>query len=254
MSAPRGAVSTSTSSVRPNLVPQEVVRQLMVGDVEVFRTFVLSMHNAMSDHVESRGLRMTVTEDELFTYFLSAVRTRCYRASRKYEAHDPAFHLRCNSAWALPAMFAAIVDKIGVVELTVPRAVFVPVWNTALNELTFTQPAQLVQITGKLRSLADHPDLKMAFVSAIQNNETGDQEVMTLIPLRDELGRIREIRGKVPFDGVSAAIVYALHMVHGFYEAVEASMLERVCTLENPYRLYAEEVQEALLNVAWRVA
>lgn len=252
--ANNAAQSSATSSVRPNLVIREVVRQRMIGDLEIFKSFVSSMHTALTDHVETRGLRMTVSEPELFKYFLTAVRARTYRASRQYEAHDPTFHIKCGSAWCLPAAFAAIVDKIGVVELDVPRATFVPVWSSEFSDLTYTQPAELIPTSSKLRSFADHPDLKLTFVHAIQNNVTGDSEVMSLIPLRDATGRIREIRGRVPFDGVSAATVYALHMVHGFYDELEPRILERIVNLENPYRIYAEELAELFLHVAWKVA
>lgn len=254
MPAASAANTSATSSVRPNLVIREVVLQRMIGDLAVFSAFTSSMYNALTDHVETRGLRMTVTEEELLKYFLTAVRARAYRASRQYEAHDPTFHIKCGSAWCLPASFAAIVDKIGVVELDVPRATFVPQWSPEYNELTYHQPAELIPTTAKLRSLADHPDLKLTFAHAIQNNITGDSEVMSLIPLRDATGRIREIRGRVPFDGVSAATVYALHMVHGFYDALEPRILERVVNLENPYRIYAEELAELFMHVAWKVA
>jgi len=226
----------------------------MIGDLEVFRSFVLSMYTALSDHVESRGLMMTVSYDETVKYFLTAVRARTYKASRQYEAHDPTFHIKCGSAWCLPASFAAIVDKIGVVELDVPRATFVPVWPSSLNSETWSQPAELIPTTARFRSLADHPDLKLTFANAIQSNITGDNEVMSLIPLRDDLGRIREIRGRVPFDGVSAVTVFALQMVHGFYEGLESRILQRVVDLENPYRIYAEELNELFMHVAWKVA
>jgi hypothetical protein len=254
MAAANAANSPATSSVRPNLVIREVVRQGMIGDIEVFRSFVTSMYSALTDHVETRGLRMTVSIEETQKYFLTAVRARAYKASRQYEAHDPTFHIKCGSAWCLPASFAAIVDKIGVVELDVPRATFVPVWPVSLNEFTYSQPMELVPTTAKFQSLADHPDLRLTFAHALQNNVTGDSEVMSLIPLRDELGRIREIRGRIPFDGVSAATVYALQMVHGFYNELEPRVLERIMNLENPYRVYAEELNELFMHVAWKVA
>jgi len=254
MSAAKAASTTSTNFVRPNLVTREVVTQTVVGDIEVFRAFTGSMHRALSDHVESRGLKMLVSSDELFTYYLTAVRARTYRANRQYEPHDPTFHIKCNSAWCLPATFAAIVDKVGVVELDVPRATFVPIWPDTLNDFTYSQPSQLVPTTAKLAALSDHPDLSLTFVSAIQSNVTGDAEVMSLIPLRDETGRIREIRGRIPFDGVSAVTVYALQLVHGFYETLEPLFLERIMNLENPYRIYAEELTELLMQVAWKVA
>lgn len=251
--ATNAASSSATSSVRPNLVTREVVRQLMVGDLEIFTTFTGSIYAALVEHVESRGLRMTISEAEMLKYFLTAVRTRTYKASRQYEAHDPTFHIKPSSSWCLPASFASIVDKIGVVELDVPRATFVPVWPVEYNELTYNQPVELIPTTAKFKSLADHPDLNLTFVHAIQNNISGDHEVMSLIPLRDQTGRIREIRGRVPFDGVSAATVYALHMVHGFYGELEPRILERVVNLENPYRVYAEELRELFMHVAWKV-
>jgi len=254
MAAAFAASKPTANAVRPNLVTREVVLQTMVGDIDVFRSFTGSMHNALSDHIESRGLRMTVTVDELFKYYLTAVRARTYRANRQYEAHDPTFYIKCNSAWCLPATFASLVDKIGVVELDVPRATFVPVWPKAYDELTYSEPAELIPTTSKLKSIADHPDLNLTFVSAIQNNITGDAEVMSLIPVRDETGRIREIRGRVPFDGVSAVTVYALNMVHGFYASLESQVLDRVVNFENPYRIFAEELAELFMQVAWKVA
>jgi hypothetical protein len=254
MSAAKAASVTTTNFLRPNLVTREVVRQTVVGDIDVFRSFSGSVHTALTDHVESRGLRMTVSDEELVKYFLTAVRARVYRANRQYEPHDPTFHIKCNSAWCLPATFASIVDKIGIVELDVPRATFVPVWPETLNEFTYTQPSELVPTTSKLASLADHPDLRLTFVTAIQNNVTGDAEVMTLVPVRNEQGQIRQIRGRVPFDGVSAVTVYALQMIHGFYAAFEPRVLERVLNMENPYRIYAEELAELFLQVAWKVA
>lgn len=248
------AISSASNRVRPNLVTREVVFQDMIGDLEVFESFVGSMHTALTDHVETRGLRMTVSKPELSKYFLTAVRARIYKANRQYAPHDPTFHIKTGSAWCLPSSFAAIVDKIGVVELDVPRAVFVPVWSEEFSELTYHQPADLIPTTNKLKSLADHPDLCLTFAHAIQSNVTGDSEVMSLIPLRDATGRIREIRGRVPFDGVSAATVYALHMVHGFYGQLESSILERVVNMENPYRIYAEELAELFMHVAWKVA
>lgn len=256
MSAPgnKGAATPGVSKLSPTLVPREVVRQLIMGDLEVFRTFVGAMHTALTDHVESRGTRMTVSEPELFTYLLTAVRTRTYRAAKKYGDHDPSFHIRTNSMWCLPSQFATIVNKIGVVELNVPRATFVPMWNVEHNEFTYSRPEELVPTTQRLRSLADHPDLRLTFIEAMASNETGDEEVLAMIPLRDELGRIREVRGKVNYDGVSASVVFLLSMVNGFYSALDQALVERIANLENPYAFYGEEMSRLLTETAWRVA
>lgn len=148
------------------------------------------------------GMPFPVTRDELLRYAYTAVKARVSRVN------NVRFHIRCDDSWSLPTPLAAALSGLGRVQLESPVAELIPVWNPVLDPMIL-EYREWHRISQKLRAVERDPDAKILFAHAIAGDRNGDEVLMALIPVRDETGRMVEIRSRNDFDAI-AGFVYLL--------------------------------------------
>lgn len=174
------------------------------ADTELFELFVGSLWDAMNEQWGAMhdGMPLPVSQEELIAYSYTAVRTRISRVT------NSRFYARCDDDWCLPAIIAHIVNQIGRVALEQPVVTIVPVWDP-INDIKLVQD-QLTwwSITNRMRTIKADPHMRVVFVKSLSGEKIGSPDVMSLIPVRDELGRIVRVYGKKPVDGMAAAVFF----------------------------------------------
>jgi hypothetical protein len=98
-----------------------------------------------------------------------------------------------------------------------------------------------------LRVMAKDPDCKFIFADAISGDRRGDETLMALIPVRDELGRILEIRGQKDFDAVAGVAYFILDLQP---ENMDGRALTRHPLLMPPYFLRTAAVIQYMTRYA----
>lgn len=217
----------TTSDVTPLYAGRE---ELMVfkTDASYFRRFAESTYKSHAYKWESvhpnSSFDTRITLEEWTKYAFTALRARIARVNDESGVRVP----RSDQEWQIPSMIATVLNGIGRVTVDVPALTIVPVWNPEYDVELLTIP-EWQMITAKLRAIAaDREYTKFIFVRSLTGDRNGDKTVMDLIPVRDELGRVRQLRGTHPFDGVSAFIYLACGFMPDLYEGVPLPTLERL--------------------------
>lgn len=148
------------------------------------------------------GVEFPVSRDDLLKYCYTAVRARVARVNNER------FHIRCDDAWALPTPIAAALAGIGVVYTESPIMEIRPKWNHSLDPMIL-EYRDWHRLSQRLRAIERDQDAKILFARAIAGDVSGDDILLSLIPVRDEMGRVREIVSRQDFDPI-AAFVYLL--------------------------------------------
>lgn len=248
----KDATTTDALAIKASVLTPKVVKMTVMSDLTRFNNHVSAMYRAMEIEVSAHKLKMPFSVEELTKYLLTAVRTRVYRVSAQYVSLARDFHIRCNSEWYLPTKFAAIVNALGVFESTVPNAIYVPVWFESHNDKTFTKPEEILEISMGLRSLEGVTSLR--FSRGILSTLSGDEAVMTVIPLRNADGQIDEVRSHKPIHGIQAVTVVVTGMVHGFYSQLEDEMVREFTALSAPWHFTQEQLSYMATRASWDVA
>lgn len=156
-------------------VPQTGMLQVEVKPVTTeLRQLVSLVHADISYGVSVSEGVMTVSEEDLLRYVVTALRTRVAHVNRER------FHLRVQEPWALPHVFNYIVSAVGRVELDMITVV--PVWNAEADALVMSYEEQ-VQTTQRLRALKFRG---YDFARALSAERLGHVQVMTLVHIDDE--------------------------------------------------------------------
>lgn len=176
-------------------------------DAGLFIAFV----NEIRESIEARyvivsgghPMNFPVTEEEFVKYAFTAVRTRVARVNNDRWA------IKTNDPWQLPSVLAAAINGIGRVSLERPVVTIVPVWNPQYDEYLLTT-REWHSITQRLRAVANNSEMKIVLVKAIADDRSGDEALMSLVPIRDERGRIVKLaKWDMEVDTI-AAVVYLL--------------------------------------------
>jgi len=148
------------------------------------------------------GTNFPVVKAAFVRYCYTAVRARVARV------RNERFHTRCDDPWAVPTPIAAALAGIGRVTLESPALEIIPKWNEELDELLLDQ-AHTREVTLLLRSVERDADAKLLFAHAIAGDKAGDDMLLALVPVRDNMGRVIELRSRSEFDPI-AGLVYLL--------------------------------------------
>jgi len=181
-------------------ISSQEVEVAVLDDVTVFTRHVVATHHALAyrwslDHV---GLQPPVTDEEATRYAISAARTRVARVNNER------FDLRCDDRWCLPAQIAVPINGVGRVTMERKIVNIKPIWNTALDTQLLTRN-QWFDISQRLRAMTDYPGSKTVMVDALAGEKSGDEVLMSLIPVRDEHGAITILRSEYDIDAIAAA-------------------------------------------------
>jgi hypothetical protein len=175
-----------------------------------------------------------VTREEWMMYAFTALRSRLARVN------DEPGQIRSDDEWQIPSMIASILNAVGKVTIDAPAMQYTPVWNKVFDNMVLSKP-DWARVTAKLRSLAaDRDNAKFVFVRSLAGDRTGDRMIMDLIPVRDEVGRIRRLHSHQPVDGVAAFVYLAM----GFAPEVYANLTLDVHPRALPGRYLDTDVLE----------
>jgi hypothetical protein len=233
-------------------VVEEVVQMVVFkNDAELFVGFVTDIYDAIASQYVivsgGRPMDFPVTQEEFIKYAFTAVKTRTARiANNTATAEGVRWPIRTNDSWQLPSILAAAINGIGIVTLEAPVVTIVPVWNPAYDPYLLTV-REWNSITQRLRAVANNSEMKIVLVKAIADDKSGDEAIMSLIPIRDELGRISRLGAYHQVDTI-AAVVYLLA---GFDPDIYAGMtLATHPMLLPPYYVTAAALHQGL----WRLS
>lgn len=227
-------------------VVEEVLEvKVFSEDARLFTEFVSDIYDAIAaQYVNVTGsipMTMPVTREEFIAYAFTALRTRVARVNNER------FPIRCNDPWQLPSVLAAAINGIGRVTLETPVVTITPVWNPAYNEAVL-DVRTWHSVTQRLRAIAANSEMKLVLIKAIADDKSGDENILSLVPVRDELGQIVQLRKREHEVDPIAAVVYLLA---GFAPDIYAGLsLATHPLLLPPYYITVAALHQNL----WRLA
>lgn len=214
-------------------------------DANLFTQFVSDIYDAIAaQYVNVTGrtpMAFPVTREEFVDYAFTALRTRVARVNNER------FPIRCNDPWQLPSVLAAAINGVGRVTLETPVVTITPVWNSDYNDHVL-DVRMWHSVTQRLRAVAANSEMKLVLIKAIADDKSGDENVLSLVPVRDELGRITQLRNREHEVDPIAAVVYLLA---GFAPDIYAGLsLATHPLLLPPYYITVAALHQNL----WRLA
>jgi len=177
----------------------EEVEVEALSDTEIFTSYVTKVYNALTyrwsmDHI---GGTPTVSLEVFIRYCLTAVNSRLGRVNNERT------NVRCDARWCLPPQIAVPINGMGRVNLERPVALIKPMWPHALDGeiMSYEEWHATSQL---LRGMTEYPGSKFVMADALSGDRTGDDVLMSLIPVRDENGRIITLRSSYDIDAIAA--------------------------------------------------
>lgn len=220
---------------------QDMVLWKFESDAEIFERFVGDIWDVYNERwgMYHNGQLLPVSKLDFVRYAYTAVKTRVSRV------RGERFHLRCDEPWQLPAPLAVAINGLGRVSLEAPVVTLLPAWNPEYDSRLITEQREWYQITERLRAVGNDPDCKIILVKALAGDRTGDENVMSLVPIRDELGRLVRLHAHHPVDAVAATV----YLISGFQPDVYREYTLRT----HPQTLPAYYMEAAALTqYLWR--
>lgn len=219
-------------------------------DAELFAQFVGDMYVSIETAYEtvapnSSGLSFTL--EDFTKYAFTAMAARVRRITNDHSLINGArFEIRCDAPWALPATLAAVINAVGRVTMESPVITIEPVWNHAYDDQVLTE-AQWYRISQAIRATERVVGMKLVLVNQLAKDPSGDDALMSLIPVRDEMGRIMQLGHRTtPVDPAAAAV----YLISGFDPDIYAGVsLALHPLLLPPFYVTAGEVRQNL----WRL-
>jgi hypothetical protein len=219
-------------------------------DADLFVQFAGEMYDAIETayvSVAPNSTPMLFTKDEFVKYAFTAMCARVRRISNDHTLiNGERFEIRCDHPWALPATMAAVINAVGRVSMDVPVVTVVPVWNHAYDEFVLPERTWH-RVSQAIRAVARVEGMKLVLVDQLAKDPSGDEHLLSLIPVRDEMGRIVRVSHRtMPVDPAAAAVF----LISGFDPDIYAGVsLALPAMLLPPYYVEAGEVQQNL----WRL-
>lgn len=228
-------------SIEREYAEKELNVTVLSQDVAMFERFISEQFDIIDMRwVAYKSTETPVTREEFLRYAYTAVRTRVARV------RNERFHVRCDSEWQLVTGLAAMLAQIGRVTITAPSVTIIPKWNEELNASLMSRE-EFLSVSQRLRMMAKDPDCKFVFADAISGDKSGDPVLMALIPVREEDGRIKTIRGQKDFDAVAGVSFFILDLDP---EGIDGAALNTHPLLLPPYFLRVAVVMQYMTRYA----
>jgi hypothetical protein len=194
------------------------------NDATLFTEFVGEIYDSIEAQyvtVAGCGDALPFTKTDLINYAFTAMCTRVRRVNNdRSPINGEQFEIRCDDPWQLPAAIAAVINSVGRVMVESPVLEIVPVWNHEYDSHVLSQSAWH-RITQRLRAVSRAENMKLVLVSALAGDKTGDEMLMSLIPVRDEMGRVIQVGHRTtPVDPIAAAV----YVISGFDPEIYAGV------------------------------
>jgi len=227
-------------------VVEEVLEvKVFSEDATLFTEFVSDIYDAIAaQYVNVTGstpMAFPVSREEFVAYAFTALRTRVARVN------NDRWPIRCNDPWQLPSVLAAAINGVGRVTLETPVVTITPVWNSEYGTMLL-DVRSWHSVTQRLRAVAANSEMKLVLIKAIADDKSGDENVLALVPVRDNMGRIVQLRQREHEVDPIAAVVYLLA---GFAPDIYAGLtLATHPLLLPPYYITVAALHQNL----WRLA
>lgn len=194
------------------------------NDAALFVEFVSDIFDAIEVeyvNVAGCGDALPFTKDDFIKYAFTAMCARVRRVNNdRSMINGERFEIRCDDPWQLPAAIAAVINSVGRVTLENPVITIEPVWNHEYDTWILSQ-RQWHRVTQQLRAVSRAENMKLVLVNALAGDRSGDEMLMSLIPVRDEMGRIVQIAHRTqPVDPIAAAV----YVISGFDPEIYAGV------------------------------
>lgn len=223
------------------MAAEEVRMPVFATDGALFRRFVDSVYEAHAEKWLAYRSTFPVTKEEWMKYAFTALRSRLARVN-----NEPGF-IRTDGDWCIPAIIAHLINGIGIVVNDTPVCTLIPVWNDEYNDMVLSRE-EWYTVTRKMRVIdSDKEKMKAVFVRNMAGDRHGDPDIMNLVPVRDETGRVRRLHSNVPIDGVAAFVYLAADFLPGIYGPLT---LETHPMLLPPRFIEAVAVSQGYLELA----
>jgi len=237
-----------TGSCR-TVAEEKMAMTVFKNDAQLFTDFVGAVFDSIENEYVTVGCGDTVpfTKTDLVKYAFTAMCARVRRVTNdRSRVNNVPFEIRCDHPWAMPANIAAVINAVGRVMLEAPVLTIEPVWNHDYDEMVLDE-ASWHRVSQRLRAIARVPHMKLVLVSALSGDKGGDEMLMSLIPVRDEMGRIIQAGHRTqPVDPIAAAIYFISGFDPEVYQGVSLALHP---LLLPPYFVSVGEVRQNL----WRI-
>jgi hypothetical protein len=213
------------------------------NDADLFVEFVGDVYDSIeAAYTATPGCGdLQVSKTELVKYAFTGMKTRIARVRNERS------EIRCDDPWQMPAILAAVINSVGRVIIENPIITIEPRWNHEYDEYLLTQ-REWFSITQRLRAIARTEHMKLVNVTALSGDRSGDEMLMSLIPVRGEDGRIIQIGHRtMPVDPIAAAV----YVISGFDPEIYAGVsLALHPLLLPPYYITVGSLRQNL----WRIS
>lgn len=221
------------------------------NDATLFIEFVGDVYDSIESQyvvVAGDGGELPFTKTDFVKYAFTAMCTRVRRVNNdRSSVNNERFEIRCDDPWRMPAVIAAVINAVGRVVLEQPVITIEPVWNHDYDEYVLTVQ-QWHRVSQQLSAVARVEGMKITLVNALAGDRSGDEMLMSLIPVRDEMGRIVQVAHRTtPVDPIAAAV----YIISGFDPEIYAGVsLALHPLLLPPYYVTVGAVRQNL----WRLS
>lgn len=194
------------------------------NDSALFQEFVSDVYDAIeAQYVAVTGTTtgLPFTKQDLTKYAFTAMCSRVRRVNNdRTPINGERFEIRCDDPWRIPAIIAAVVNGVGRVTIENPVVTVIPVWNHDYDEMILSERAWH-RISQQIAGVAQTDGMKMTIVNALAGDRSGDEMLMSLIPVRDEMGRVVQVGHRnSPVDPIAAAV----YIISGFDPEIYAGV------------------------------
>jgi len=181
-------------------VGEEQVNVTVLSEYSAFDEFIDGVYDAISSRwgMYHFGVDFPVTQENFRRYAYTAVGARVARV------RGERFHVRCDDAWSIPAVIAGILAGIGRVTVESPIVTLMPSVDPSITQY-YMGYDEWSKTSRDLRGVEKDPSCKFMFAHAIDGTKTGDEALMSLIPVTDEAGRLVELRQQYEIHPIAAA-------------------------------------------------
>lgn len=203
------------------LSAEEVIMPVFSTDAELFVKFVDTVYDAHAEKWAAYHDEFPVVREDWQRYAFAALRSRLARVNNDpgslRATEDRPGYIRSDEVWEIPSIIAHVINSIGIVSVDEPAFTVKPVWNREYDEMLLTR-TEWQRITHKMRIVsADKDFMKAIFVRNLSGERSGDPDVMNIVPVRDELGRIQRLHTERPIDGIAAFVYLAVGFLPEMY-------------------------------------
>lgn len=222
-------------------IADEEMEVTVLRDSDIFERFVTSVYDTINERYGCAhgGAIMPITLEEFIRYSYTAVRARVARVnSERVQINGLNWQVRCDDTWALPTPIAFIVAGIGRVQMEMPIISIKPSWNNE-HDVHILNYEEWSIISRRLRAIEADRANQLTLAHALEGGKNGDEQLMSLIPVRDALGRVTELRSHGIFDPVAAASYLIL--------GLDPSVADDVALPRHPLMIPPRYIQAAIL-------